>query len=197
MKNKFQGKLFTGSRGFDPITIIMEIFSLQFCYYVTLALCISVCNLLFGMRGHLGQIFNPSAFDLAANYSFVTILGNVINILFVVIWEALIVQKAIRCLDFTLTLFTIHVICSWIYTGHFQWSFEWWIIQAAIVIPTILICEPVVNHIEQQEIILSFDTTGINKIVEQGKKVIKEVSTKNIKKKPVPSNNGSINNHTA
>ena len=174
----------------------MEILSLQFCYYVTLALCIIVCNTIFGMRGHLGQIFNPSAFDLSANYSFVTITGNVINIVFVVIWEALIVQKAIRCLDFTLTLFSIHVVCSWIYTGHFQWSFEWWIIQAAIVIPTIIICELVVNRIEQQEIILSFDTSGINKIVETGKKVINEVSNKNNSKKPTIKNNGSINNET-
>ena len=64
MKN-IQGKLFAGNRGFDPVTIIMEIISMQFCFYFTLAICIQLCNFIFGIRGHLGQIFNPSAFDLS------------------------------------------------------------------------------------------------------------------------------------
>ena len=53
MKN-ISGKLFVGNRGFDPVTILMEITSLQFVYYLTLAISISICNFVFGMRGHLG-----------------------------------------------------------------------------------------------------------------------------------------------
>ena len=127
MKN-ISGKLFVGNRGFDPITITMEIFCLQFVYYFTLTICIIVCNFVFGMRGNLGQIFNPAAFDLAENYSFVTILGNIINIVFVIIAEAFIIEKANKCLDFTLTIFINHVFCVWIYTGRFPLSLEYYLI---------------------------------------------------------------------
>ena len=48
------GKLFAGNRGFDPITIMMNIVALQLCYYTTLSLCIMVVDFLFGMRSHMG-----------------------------------------------------------------------------------------------------------------------------------------------
>lgn len=127
------GKLFAGNRGFDPITITMNILALQLCYYTTLSLCIMVVDFLFGMRSHMGQIFNPASFDLAESYSFVTILANGINIIFVVAQQAFIVEKANRCLDFTLTIFTMHLIMVWLYTGKFPWSFEWWMVHAALV----------------------------------------------------------------
>ncbi len=52
----FGGKLFAGTRGFDPITIIMQIIAMQFVYYLTLSLSMLIVTIFFypGLRPHLG-----------------------------------------------------------------------------------------------------------------------------------------------
>ena len=99
------GKLFAGDRGFDPVTIIMQIVTLQLCYYASLSLCIIVVNLVAGLRPHTAQIFSYYSFNLNAEpYGYATLIAHVLNIPFVVIAEAAIVEKAIKCLDYTLTI---------------------------------------------------------------------------------------------
>ena len=112
-------------------------------------------------------------------------MANFGNIIFVIISNAFIVEKANKCLDFTLTIFILHVISVWIYNQKFPWSLEWWLTNAAIIFVTTILAEWTCMRIEQQEIKLSFDSNGINKIVEQGKQVIKEVQTK-LENKKVP-----------
>ena len=53
-KFNFGGKLFAGQRGFDPVTIVMQIIAMQFLYYATLAFSILFVNVFAGQRGHLG-----------------------------------------------------------------------------------------------------------------------------------------------
>ena len=106
------------------------------------------------------------------------------NIIFVIVAQAFIIEKANKCLDYTLTIFIIHVVIVCFYTGRFPFSLEWWLSNFAIILVTVVLAEFVLMRIEQQEIKLSFDSEGINKIVEQGKKVIVEVSSELSKKKP-------------
>lgn len=54
MSSMFGGKLFAGQRGFDPVTITMQIVSMQFTYYMTLSLCILILNFAVGYRTHMG-----------------------------------------------------------------------------------------------------------------------------------------------
>lgn len=143
------GKLFAGNRGFDPKTIIMEIISMQFTYYFTLSCCLIVVDFIFGKYSHHGQIFCPTSFDLSLPYSFVTVLSNVINIIFVVVAQAFIVEKAKKCLDHVVTIFFIHLICVWIYNGRFPFSFEWWIIHIALITVTTVLSEMVCMRLEQ------------------------------------------------
>ena len=109
------GKLFAGDRGFDPVTIIMQIVSLQLCYYTSLSFCIIIVDLCCGLRPHLAQIFSSVALDLTKErYGYATLCANFLNIGFVVLAEAHIVEKAIKCLDFSLTLVFWHLI----FMGH-------------------------------------------------------------------------------
>lgn len=78
-----------------------------------------------------------------------TIISNVINILFVVAAEVFIVEKANKCLDYTLTIFIIHLVIVWIYNGKFPWSFEWWMIHAGLITVTTLLSEQTCMKIEQ------------------------------------------------
>ena len=93
----------------------MKILCMQFAYYFTLGACTLFLDTVFGYRPHLGQIFNPAALDITQNYSFTTHLANFGNIIFVILANAFIVEKANKCLDFTLTIFIIHVVVVWIY----------------------------------------------------------------------------------
>ena len=119
----------------------MEIICMQFCYYTSLSICIIVIDLVFGLRPHHGQLFSLTSFYLSQSYGFGTIIGNVINILFVIAAEAFIVEKANKCLDYTLTIFIIHLVSVWIYNAKFPTSLEWWMIHAGIITITTLLAE--------------------------------------------------------
>ncbi len=74
MNKKFekpaQGKLFAGQRGFDPITIILQIVALQFTYYAGLTFWIIIVDNLNGLRPHTAQIYSSFMFnDLTAKYA--------------------------------------------------------------------------------------------------------------------------------
>lgn len=122
---------------------------MQFTYYTTLSLCILTLDMIFGLKPHLGQMFMPSSLDLSEKYSFTTLLANIINIIFVVIAQAFIVEKANKCLDYTLTIFIIHLCSVTIYTKHFPFNFEWWLFNFGIIFVTVLVAEYVLMRIEQ------------------------------------------------
>lgn len=150
---------------------------MQFSYYLSLGLCILIVDSVLGYRPHMGQVFSPSSFDLSQNYCFLTITAHSINILFVIVAEALIIEKANKCLDYTLTIFILHVVFVWVHTRKFPWSLEWWLINAGLICVTTILAEWTCMKIEQQEIKLTFDSDGINTIVKQGKQVLKEVQS--------------------
>lgn len=79
-------------------------------------------------------------------------------------------------------MFIVHLFSVWVYTGKFPWSLEWWLMNGALIFVTTILAEWTCMKIEQQEIKLTFDSQGINNIVQQGKQVIKEVSD-NVKHK--------------
>ena len=85
---------------------------------------------------------------MAEKYSWITIIANSINIIFVVVSQAFIIEKANKCLDFTLTTFIIHLVTIWIYTGRFPWSFEWWLAHFILIVVTVLVAEYVIMRIE-------------------------------------------------
>ena len=83
--------------------------------------------------------------------------------------EALIIEKANKCLDYTLTIFIIHIVSVWVHTRKFPWSLEWWLINAGLIFVTTILAEWTCMKIEQQEIKLTLDVDNIKTIVKQGK----------------------------
>lgn len=165
LSSVFGGKLFAGQRGFDPVTISMQIVSLQFIYYLTLSFSIMLFNMFVGYRSHLGQIFSPDAFLLSQNYSFVTIFANFFNILFMVLSLAYIVEKANKCLDFVLTTFIFHLLFTWI-VFKFPNTLNWWVVHAIIITVTVLAAEAFCMKLEMAEIPLS-----LGHIIKKGKEI--------------------------
>ena len=101
-----------------------------------MAFCIILVDLVGGLRPHTAQIFSPLAFDWTAErYGQATIIAHILNIPLVVIAEAHIVEKAIKCLDFTLTIIFWHLLAMTITYGFPGWTylFDWWLVNACIV----------------------------------------------------------------
>ena len=163
------GKLFAGDRGFDPVTIILQMAAMQFCYYATLTICIIFCDLVAGLRPHTAQLFSATAWDWTAErYGKSTIVAHTLNIGFVVLAEAHIVEKAIKCLDFTLTIVFFHLIimsCTYGFPSFSAHLFDWWLLNAAIVTGQCVFSEMLCMKLETAEIKLTVDD-----LIESGKR---------------------------
>ena len=84
-----------------------------------------------------------------------------------VIAEAHIVEKAIKCLDFTLTVVFFHLIAMSCTYGFPGWNhlFDWWVVNACIVTAQCVLSEFLCMKLETQEIKLTVDD-----LIETGKR---------------------------
>ncbi|TNV75777.1 hypothetical protein FGO68_gene2065 [Halteria grandinella] len=171
------GKLFAGQRGFDPATIILQIVSLQFTYYLTLSLCLYVTtSLCYGLNMHMGQVFSPLSLNSAlppdyaesSMYRAPTVLGHLLNMPLTIASLAYTVEKANKILDFTVTIFFYHLMATWL-SNKFPWEGTWWLWHAIFVTVTVLSGEWICLKLETAEIKLSF-----GHIVEKGKEMIED-----------------------
>ena len=119
-------------------------------------------------------MFSCVSFNLSAErYGYATLTAHIINIVFVVLAEAAIVEKAIKCLDFTLTIVFFHIVLIWLNYGFPGWSqLNWWLINTGIVTVTCLLSEILCMKLETQEIKLSVDD-----LLASGRKVSSQIIT--------------------
>lgn len=149
------GKLFA-DRGFDPVTIILQILALQLWYYASLSALIIIVDRITGLRPHMAQLFSPKSLDLGSKYGYPTLIAHSLNIISIVIAQAKIVEKANKCLDFTLTIVFYHLLGMWMSGfGLPGLSISWWAINTGIVTATCLLSEMLCMKLETQEIKLS------------------------------------------
>jgi protein SYS1 len=64
----------------------------------------------------------------------------------------LIVEKSKKCLDFSATLFLLHIIITTWYSGHFPRRAEWWIVHIAATIGMIVLGEYLCSRRELDDI---------------------------------------------
>ena len=126
-------------------------------YYTTLSISILFVNTVFygGLRSHLGQLFSPTSFDLALDYSMCTLIAHFLNIPLTVCALAYTVEKANKVLDFTVTIFFFHFLMTCL-SYKFPSSLSWWLYHALIITITVLTGEYVCLKLETAEIKLSF-----------------------------------------
>lgn len=81
-------------------------------------------------------------------------------------------EKANKCLDFTVTIFIIHLWSVW-FTYKFPNTMQWWLTHAFLVTVTVLTSEYFCLKLETAEIKLS-----VGHILEKGKEIGKEAAQK-------------------
>lgn len=122
--------MFYGAVVWDPWLIVAQIVCLQCLYYVTLGL---VFALLVGTRVSRMSLFY--FFDFAA-VSASTVTGWCVIASFLLSSLAgagyllYLVERAKKCLDFSATLYIIHLFICVVYGG-WPSSFAWWIVNVA------------------------------------------------------------------
>ena len=92
--------------------------------------------------------------------------------MFVILAQAYIVEKANKVLDFTVTIFLIHLFAVW-YTYRLPTTLSWWMTQGGLVTVTVFAGEYFCLWLETAEIKLS-----VGHILERGKEIGKEAATK-------------------
>lgn len=113
---------------FDPILIILQISSLQCFYYLAMGTLWGIMHVLFSSPVSLDHFFT------AKYVNFITLNGwveSVSVILCSVIGAYLlsaIVERSKKCVDFTFTLYFLHI-CICIFYFQFPLVWEWWLVQ--------------------------------------------------------------------
>lgn len=151
------GKLF-GSEIFDPKFILTQIWVLQSGFYLVQFFILVVLNGFFGLKNDLGIIFSDEAIMVQDAYSLVWILTNILALPFTCAGIVFIVERTHKCLDFTLTIYIIHLLLILIYSG-FPFNLIWWGFHGILISVTVLISEYFCMKIEQQEITLTFTSS--------------------------------------
>ena len=151
------GKLF-GSEVFDPKFILTQIWVLQSGFYLIQFLILALLNGFFGLSSDLGQIFSAEVFVLEGADSLVSGLTSLLSLPFVCAGIVFVVERTYKCLDFTITIYSLHLIFVVIYSG-VPLNLFWWGINGISVSVTILISEYFCMKIEQQEITLTFTSS--------------------------------------
>eukprot|EP01025_Chloroclados_australasicus_P041013 TRINITY_DN4320_c0_g1_i1.p3 TRINITY_DN4320_c0_g1~~TRINITY_DN4320_c0_g1_i1.p3 ORF type:complete len:209 (+),score=16.23 TRINITY_DN4320_c0_g1_i1:177-803(+) len=117
-----------GSEIWDPLFIICQIAIVQSLYYVSLGFLIyATVGLYVGMGNvSLNYLMDYRAMAMNSRTGWLTILACALNAVPGAFWLSFFVQRAKKCLDFTVTCHFIHLCVCWGVIG-FPKSVEWWI----------------------------------------------------------------------
>jgi protein SYS1 len=169
-QSKFSSK--TSSQIFNPKLIFSQIVAIQCFHYLMLGLTFQINHLIFGTSITVDRIFtdkfltvwtwigwiDSSAIVFSYFFGYVEKFSfwdyrcsNFFNYLYRSLLMALIVEKSKKCLDFSVTLFLIHLVSCVCYSG-FPLKLDWWIIHVLGTIIMILFGEYLCSIRELQEI---------------------------------------------
>ena len=127
-----QGK-FRKESPFDAKSVVFQIVALQIGYYCILGGLFSAICFIYSVPYHLSILFDCHFFDLV---TLETLKNDVTPVIFILSALAagcfggyllkVLVGRTLKCPDFTLTVFFIHIIITWIVSSSFPLSIYWW-----------------------------------------------------------------------
>lgn len=146
------------SQVFNPKLIVSQMVALQSIHYFILCFFVQANHFVFGTSITIDRIFTAQYLNIWTHEGWIDNSAILLSSLTGAILLSLIVEKAKKCLDFSVTLFTIHVIACTIYGG-LPLTWDWWIVNVLHMIFMILLGEYFCAMRELREIpLLSLDT---------------------------------------
>ena len=142
------------SSGFDPRLIIGQIAGMQALMYLGFGAWLMLFNGLAGRPATtigLEHIFSAPTQSFSYPGGTVTLAAYFINALAGGCFLCVIVERAKKCLDFTVTSYLLHLCgCAWYESFPDRW--EWWAVTIANVVAMSLLGEYLCMRREMQEI---------------------------------------------
>lgn len=137
--------------GFNPRLIFAQICSLQCYHYLFLGILFQTNHLFYGTSITLERIFTDKYIEVWAWRGWPDISAILLSSLLGSVLLAIIVEKSKKCLDFSVTLFLIHILSSAIYGG-IPSTLDWWIVNLSGMIIMTLFGEYLCARKELDEI---------------------------------------------
>ncbi|KAL7477820.1 hypothetical protein ACHAW6_003610 [Cyclotella cf. meneghiniana] len=136
---------------FNPRLILSQIASLQSFHYLVLGLVFQINHVLFATSITIDRIFTTKYLDIWTATGWIDNSAVLFSSIVGAIMLALIVEKSKKCLDFSVTLFVIHVIFCAMYGG-FPSTWDWWIIHIMGMILMVVLGEYMCSKKELSDI---------------------------------------------
>jgi len=125
---------------FNPSLILSQIITLQSLFYVVLGFIFEINHVMFATSITMDRIFTSKFLDVWSALGWIDNAAVLMSSFIGSFLLALIVEKSKKCLDFSVTLFLIHVIlCS--FYGGFPSTWDWWIVHLMGMIMMVVLGE--------------------------------------------------------
>ncbi|XP_064393142.1 protein SYS1 homolog [Halichondria panicea] len=124
---------------FDPLLVGSQILALQCCFYVTMGLWLVLADMIAGIQLSVDQLFDYKEFE--GPHDGWLVMGAVaLNAFSTALAMWWIVRRAKLCLDFSITVYLLHLLLSVLYGG-LPHSWAWWITNTASLVITVVVGE--------------------------------------------------------
>jgi hypothetical protein len=145
--------------GFDPALIVGQIAVMQALLYIALGAWLLLLNGLAGRPATavgLEQMFSAHALRLSHPGGWIALSAFFINSLAGGCFLCVVVERAKKCLDFTVTSHVLHLCACTAYDG-FPGTWEWWVITTMNIVVMAMLGEYLCMRREMRDIpLLSF-----------------------------------------
>lgn len=148
---KSKPKTLSGATVFNPKLIVSQMVALQSLHYFMLCLFMQINHVLYGTSITIDRIFTSNYLNIWTKDGWVDNGVILLSSFTGAVLLAIIVEKAKKCLDFSVTLFAIHALACTLYGG-IPSTWDWWIVNIAHMIIMILLGECLCSRKELRDI---------------------------------------------
>mmetsp|Transcript_32279 Transcript_32279/g.75912 ORF Transcript_32279/g.75912 Transcript_32279/m.75912 type:complete len:161 (-) Transcript_32279:229-711(-) len=139
-------------RNFNPRLIFSQIVALQCFHYLFLGLLFEINHVLYGRSVTVDRIFTDEHLAIGQRAGWPDALAVFVSYAGIGSFlMAIIVEKSKKCLDFSVTLFVVHLLIVCVYDG-FPSTWDWWIVHVISVVAMVLLGEYLCARREMEDI---------------------------------------------
>lgn len=147
----FKGIMFYGAVVWDPWLIVSQIVCLQCLYYLTLGVLMSILVGARVSRMSLVYFFDFSTLTASTVTGWLAIAGFLLSSIAGAGYILCLIERAKKCLDFSATVYVIHLFICIMYGG-WPSSLTWWIVNLTGLVLMALLSEWLCIRREMREI---------------------------------------------
>uniref|UniRef100_A0A7S2N3N9 Protein SYS1 homolog n=1 Tax=Helicotheca tamesis TaxID=374047 RepID=A0A7S2N3N9_9STRA len=141
----------SSSSTFHPKLIISQIIALQCFYYAILGFIFQINHVIFATSITMDRIFTSKYLDVWSATGWIDNSAVLTSSVAGAFLLAIIVEKSKKCLDFSVTLFFLHILISAMYGG-LPKTWDWWIVHLMGMMIMILLGEYLCSRVEMMDI---------------------------------------------